>query len=155
MQRRSAFLSYVRLTKPQPSTCARPLLLPLAHVYDARHERMQGADISEVTFARKSMLELVVRIQTLRGKALILAGHGMRRFVAICPDDLGAGYNRDFLRRECELRDLDSRRGCGPGCNRRRHDEGCAHNRGGNGAGTKHRGGGSRKKVTHSTVLYV
>src|SRR5258708_21402297 len=82
------------------------LRLLLAHMHDARHERMHGADVAKVTFAGKSVLELVVGIQPFRGKALVVAGYGMGRFVAIAPDDLGAGCNRNFLRRERELRDI-------------------------------------------------
>jgi len=89
-----------------PPQRARAQLL-LAHMHDAGHERMHGADIAKVTFAGKGMLELVVGIQTFRGKTLVAAGHGMRRFVVIYPDDLGAGCDRDFLRPVRELRDID------------------------------------------------
>ncbi len=87
--------------------------LLLAHMHDAGHERMHGADVAEVTFAGKGMFELVVGIQTFGGKTLVVAGHGMRRFVAIGPGDLGAGCNRNLLRRERELRDIEIDGRCG------------------------------------------
>jgi len=119
------------------------LRLLLAHVHDAGHERMQRAEVAEVAFAGKRMLELVVGIQTFRGEALIVAGGGMRRFVAIGPDDLGARCNGDLLRHEGELRDIDSRwwrirR------EHRRRDEGCAEQCE-NGAGAKKTSGGGEK----------
>src|SRR6266567_2200658 len=87
-----------------PETCRKIIIvgslgfnLLLAHMHDAGHERMHGADVAEVAFAGKSMFELVVGIQTFRGKTLVVAGHGMRCFVVIDPDDLGAGRDRDFL----------------------------------------------------------
>src|SRR5580692_9179431 len=96
-------------------------------MHDASHERMYGAEVTEVAFAGKTMLELIVCIQTFRGKAFVVAGHGMRRFVVICPDDRGAGCNRDLLRPVRKLGDIYS------GWRRwsrrrkdRRHDEGCA-----------------------------
>src|ERR1700682_1996454 len=84
-----------RLMRSEETRLALQLLL--AHVHEASHERMHGADVAEVTFAGKGMLELVVGIQTFRGKALVVAGHGVRRFVVIGPDDPGAGCDRDFL----------------------------------------------------------
>ncbi len=81
--------------------------LLLANMHDAGHERMHGADVAEVTFAGKGMLELVVGIQAFRGKALVVAGHGMRRFVVIGPYDLGAGCDGDLLRSVRELCNID------------------------------------------------
>ena len=40
------------------------LWLLLAHVHDARHERVHGADVAKVPFTRKRMLERVIGIQT-------------------------------------------------------------------------------------------
>src|ERR1700682_630071 len=97
------------------------LRLLLAHMHDAGHERMDGAEVTEVAFAGKGMLELVVGIQTFRGKTLVVAGHGMRRFVVIGPGDLSAGCNRNLLRRECELRDIDGRCGRSRRRGNRRH----------------------------------
>src|SRR5437867_6120272 len=124
-------------------------------MHDAGHERMHGADVAKVTFAGKSMLELVVGIQPFRGKTLVVAGHGMRRFVAIGPDDLGARCNRNFLRRERELRDIeiDGWRGRSRRCENRRHHEGCAEDQRESGAGAKRTGGVARKNVAHGTVL--
>ena len=59
---------------------------------------MYGAEVAEVTFVDKDMFEHVVGIQALRGKALVVAGHGVRCFVAIGPDDFGPGRDRDLLR---------------------------------------------------------
>jgi hypothetical protein len=52
---------------------------------------MHGAVVAEIAFVGEDMPELVVGIETLRGEALVVAGYRMRRFVAIGPDDLGAG----------------------------------------------------------------
>src|SRR5438105_4807312 len=91
-----------RATSSKYSNSESRLLLP--HMHGAGHERMHGADVLKVTFAGKRMLDIVVGIQTFRGKALVVARHGMRRLVVIGPDDLGAGRNRDVLRRERKLR---------------------------------------------------
>src|SRR5713101_8592765 len=64
---------------PQPSfPSTLELRLLLVHMHDAGHVRMHGADVTEVTFADKSMLELVVGIQALGSKTLVVAVHGMR-----------------------------------------------------------------------------
>ncbi len=47
-----------------PPPGALELRLLLVHMHDAGHERMQGTDVTKGTFAGKSMLELVVGIQT-------------------------------------------------------------------------------------------
>src|SRR4051812_11393531 len=61
------------------------LRLWLAHMHDAGHERMQRAVVGEVAFARKRTLELVAGIHSFGREALVLAGDGMRRFIAIDP----------------------------------------------------------------------
>src|SRR5208282_5771437 len=81
--------------------------LLLAYVHDARHERVHGAEIAEVALARERMLELVVGIQTLGRKTLVVARYRVRGFIVIGPGDLGARGDRDLLRGEGELRDLD------------------------------------------------
>jgi len=127
--------------------------LLLADVHDAGHERMHGAVVGEIAFIGEDMLELVVGIETLRGKALVSAGYRMRRFVVIGPDDLGAGGDRDFLRRVRELRDVDGGRGRSGGGENRRHDEGCAQDQGDSGGGAKQMGAAARTNVAHGTVL--
>src|ERR1700674_5858910 len=141
---------------PQPSfPSTLELRLLLVHMHDAGHVRMHGADVTEVAFAGKSMLELVVGIQAFRGKTLVVAGHGMRRFVVIGPDDLGAGCDRDFLRPVCELCDIDidGRRGRSRRCENRRHGERCAQSQREHGTSAKQPGGVAIKSVVHRTVL--
>jgi hypothetical protein len=60
-------------------------------MHDAGHERVHGTDVGEVTFAVKSVLALVVGIQTLRGKTLVAAGDGMRRPGSMCSLDAPSG----------------------------------------------------------------
>ncbi len=73
-----------------------PVGLLFAHMHDAGHERMDGADVVKIAFASKGMLEFVVGIQPLRSKTLVVAGYGMRRFVAIGPRSIvGAGAPAD------------------------------------------------------------
>jgi hypothetical protein len=57
-------------SSPQPDLpTTLELRLLLVHMHDAGHERMHGADVTEVAFAGKSMLEFVIGIQAL-GSAL-------------------------------------------------------------------------------------
>src|SRR5690348_2838083 len=122
-------------------------------MHDAGHERMQGAGVFEVALAGKRMLELVVSIQTLRGETLVVARHGMRRFVVIGPDDLGAGCNRDFLRPERELRYIDGRRGRRCRRERRRHPEDSAEKQRQSGTAAKKMDGVAKRSIAHETVL--
>src|SRR6185312_5556095 len=128
--------------------------LLLVHMHDAGHERMHGADITEVALLGKHMLELVVGIQTFRGEALVIAGYRVRRFVCVGPDDLGAWRDRDFIRPILELCDLDlgGRRGAGSRCENRRHGQGCAKCQRGHGTGATPKGGVA-KSVVHGSVL--
>src|ERR1700751_618878 len=81
--------------------------LLLAHVHDAGHEWVQGADVIEITFGRERVLELIVGIQAFRAKALVVAGHRMRRLIVIDPGDFRAWRDRDFLRSVRELGDIN------------------------------------------------
>ena len=67
------------------------------------HERMHRANVIEVAFAGKCVLEFVVGVQTFRGETLVVAGYGMRRFVVVGPDDLGAWHDRYLPRSVGEL----------------------------------------------------
>src|SRR4051812_12159880 len=60
------------------TTSSIALQLLFAHVHDAGHHRMHGAVVSEIACGREGVLVPVVRIQSFGGKALVVAGHGMR-----------------------------------------------------------------------------
>src|SRR5262245_54740680 len=141
-----------------PEGCSQPemkLQLLLAYVHDTGHEPMHGTDVAEVAFAVERMLEFVVRIQAFRTKALVGAGHRMWTSVMIGPYDLGAGCNRDLLRRERELRnvEIDCRRGCGRRYEDRRHCEGCAEDQRESSAGKKWANGIAREYMAHGILL--
>ena len=81
-------------------------VLLLAHVHDARHERVHRADVAEVALAREGVLVRVVGIETLRREALVVGGHRMWRVVTIRPHDFRPRRDRDLLGIERELRTL-------------------------------------------------